>query len=199
MKRLSYLVVILMLVSACSQHRKLVNTTQLDAWEQHRQQISKLHDWKITGRVGLYTDDEAWPGEIHWRQFGEQYDMRIIASLGAGTMRVHSVEGGVVLEHSSNPAPHFSPDPEALLKQQLGWQLPIRHLRYWMAGLPSPLVSYTGPLDINTEGQLNSLKQSGWLIQYKRYVKTAGVSLPAKVLMEHPELSIKIVIRKWQI
>jgi len=198
-KHLIYLGALLLLVSACSQHKPPVSQQQITAWEQHLQRTAKLQNWRITGRVGLYTEDEAWPGDLQWKQQGSQYDMRIIGSLGMGTMRVYSVEGGVVLENSSNPAPQFSARPEMLLKAQFGWEIPVRHLRYWMTGIPSPLVSVAGPMDINPDGYLNSLKQSGWLISFSRYKKTAGYVLPAKVLLEREDLAIKIVIRQWQI
>lgn len=198
MKRLLYLASLLIFLNACSQ-QTIVSPYQQAAWDEHRHQLVQLQDWNITGRVGLYTNDEAWPGDILWKQVGSQYDMRIIAPLGAGTLRVHSVEGGVLLEHSSNPTPYFSAEPEALLKKQFGWEMPVRHLRYWMTGIPSPLIPISGPMDLNAQGYLNSLKQSGWLISFKRYKKIAGYTLPVKVLLEHQDLSIKIVIRKWQI
>lgn len=198
MKHLFYLGTMLVLISACSQP-KPVNQSQKLAWTQHQLQISKLQDWNLNGRVGLYTKDEAWPGDLQWKQKGDQYDMRIIASLGAGSMRVYSVEGGVVLEHSSSAVPHFSATPETLLKEQFGWELPVRHLRYWMKGIPSPFAEVTGVLDLNSRGYLNNLKQAGWAISFSRYKQTAAYILPAKVLLEHEDLSIKIVIRQWTI
>ena len=169
------------------------------AWEKHQQQVSALQNWDITGRVGLYTNDEAWPGDILWKQKSSQYDMRIIASLGAGNMRVYSVAGGVMLEHSSSPAPYFSSDPASLFKNQFGWTLPVKHLRYWMTGLPSPVVPTEGSLELASSGVISRFQQAGWTIQYQRYKKINGYDLPTKILFEHQDLSIKIVIRKWQI
>lgn len=199
MKRLIYPgLLLLFFLSGCSQ-KIIVGPHQQAVWKVHRLQVAQLQNWKITGRVGLYTNDEAWPGDLIWQQQGSQYDLRIIAPLGAGNMRVYSVEGGVLLESSSNPVPYFSAQPETLLKQQFGWEIPVRHLRYWMTGIPSPLVSFRGPVDLNAQGYLNSLKQSGWLVSFQRYKKFAGYALPVKVLLERQDLSIKIVIRKWQI
>jgi len=199
MKKLFPLLLLMAMISGCSQ-APVVITDQLQAsWHAHRDQLMKLNDWSIQGKVGLYTPDEAWPGELQWQQNSDQYDVRIIAPLGAGTLRVFSVEGGVVLEHSSEAGQRFSPDPESLLQQQFGWQIPIRHLRYWMVGLPSPLSTISGDYQLDQQGRLQSLLQSGWKIEFSRYKKTAGMVLPTRVLMEYEDLSVKFIVRKWQI
>jgi len=193
------LLLLVVVISGCSK-TPIVMTDQLQAsWHAHRDNIKKLTDWSIQGKVGLYTPDEAWPGELQWQQNSDQYDVRIIAPLGAGTMRVFSVEGGVVLEHSSEAGQRFSPDPESLLQQQFGWNIPIRHLRYWMVGLPSPLASVKGEFQLDPQGRLQTLSQAGWTINFSRYKPSAGMMLPGKVLMEYEDLSVKVVVRKWQI
>lgn len=194
---LSSLVVVL--ISACAREPLLRDHQQWRLWEKHQAQLLSLKDWKIQGRLGLYTPDEAWPGDVLWSQSGQGYDIRIIAPLGAGSMHIYSVEGGVMLEHSSEPVAQFSPDPEALIAQTFGWQLPVTSLRYWMTGIPSPQGAIEGELDLDEQGRLNSLRQSGWNIQFSKYKSVSGFELPARVQLEHKELSVKIVVRKWLI
>lgn len=199
MGRLSLLLLLVFIASACSQQKLVATSRQLDAWKARQALLAGLENWKIQGRVGIYTEDEAWPGDLQWTQSRQQYDIRIIGSLGAGTLQVVSVEGGVVLRSSSDASPHFSPDPESLLKSRFGWTLPIRNLRFWMRGIPSPLESLTGQPELDHAGRVKSMEQSGWKISYNGYRKVAGFELPVKILMEHKELSVKVVIRKWQI
>lgn len=199
MGRLSLLLLLVFIASACSQQKLVATSRQLDAWKARQALLAGLENWKIQGRVGIYTEDEAWPGDLQWTQSRQQYDIRIIGSLGAGTLQVVSVEGGVVLRSSSDASPHFSPDPESLLKNRFGWTLPIRNLRFWMRGVPSPLESLTGQPELDQAGRVKSMEQSGWKISYNGYRKVAGFELPVKILMEHKELSVKVVIRKWQI
>ena len=177
----------------------MITSEQQQQWQRHQQQVLGLEKWQIQGRVGFYTEHEAWPGELNWQQNHQQYDVRIIASLGAGSIRIFTTEGGVMLENSSDPRPHFSPDPQALLKQQMGWDLPIDSLRYWVRGIPSPLEKDPGKWQLDASGRLANLQQAGWSIEFDRYKPNAGIVLPGKVLMEHKDLSVKIVIRKWQI
>lgn len=199
MLRVFLFILMVSLISACARGPLLPDKQQRVDWQQHQDRLLALTDWNIQGRVGLYTPDEAWPGDIHWKQTGHDYDMRIIAPLGAGSLHIYSVEGGVMLEHSSEPMAQFSPDPEAYIEQKFGWQLPVNSLRYWMTGVPSPQGEIKGAMDLDDKGRLNSLQQSGWHIQFSKYKNVSGYDLPAKVMLEHKELSVKIVIRKWQI
>ncbi len=197
MSRYPFLFLLALLLGACSQPMPVPDSGSVQAWKARQSALTALQDWKLKGRVGLYTADEAWPGDIHWQQTGKAYDMRIIAPLGVGNLHVYSVEGGVMLEHSAEPHAYFSADPEILIQKQYGWKLPIRDLRYWMTGLPSPRSSLSGKLDLDQHGRLQSLQQSGWHIIFQRYKKIAGYELPTKVLLEHKDLSVKIVIREW--
>jgi outer membrane lipoprotein LolB len=197
--RFSFLLLLVLLFSACSQPLQVPDSGPMQAWKSRQAALMNLTDWKLQGRVGLYTEQEAWPGDLHWQQSGAAYDMRIIAPLGVGNLHVYSVEGGVMLEHSSEPQAYFSSDPEVLIQKQYGWKLPISNLRYWMTGLPSPLSSLSGKLDLDEHGRLQSLQQSGWHISFQHYKKIAGYDLPTKVLLEHQDLSVKIVVRKWQV
>jgi len=197
--RIPFLFLLLVLLGACARQPAVKDDVNQQAWKQHQLSMMSLNDWKIQGRVGLYTADEAWPGDLLWQQSAAQYDMRIIAPMGAGNLHIYSVQGGVMLEHSSNTEAMFTPNPELLIQQEFGWILPIRHLRYWITGVPSPLESIQGALDTDAQGRLKTLQQSGWNISFLAYTNMNGYELPQKVLLEHRDLSIKIVVRKWQI
>ncbi len=199
MIRIPFLFLLIALLAACARQPIVKEDVKQQIWQQHQQSLMDLKNWKIQGRVGLYTADEAWPGDLLWQQSAAQYDLRIIAPMGAGSLHIYSVEGGVMLEHSSNAQAHFTANPEALIQQEFGWILPMRNLRYWITGMPSPLENIQGKLDIDAQGRLNTLQQSGWNISFLSYTNMKGFELPQKVLLEHQDLSIKIVVRKWQI
>ena len=194
-----YLFVLLFagLLTACSQTKPV---TQPDkAWLQHRNAVLQLNKWTISGRVGVYTEDEAWPGDLIWKQNQKKYDLRIIAPLGAGNLHIFTANGGVILESSSNPRPYFSPDAESLLKQQFGWILPLDNLRYWVRGIPHPISPVSGVMEFDGQGHLQTLNQSGWKVSFARYKKVGPYQLPGKILLEQQERSVKIIIRRWML
>jgi outer membrane lipoprotein LolB len=186
-------------MAACSQVQPTSDPARQLNWERHQQQLLQLDHWQIRGRIGLYTENEAWPGELTWKQSRTDFDVRIIASLGAGSLRLYSRAGGVMLERSSEPQPYFAPDPQVLLKQQTGWDLPIDNLRYWVKGVPSPDAGPPTQSILDAEGRLQSLRQSGWLVSFQRYRQFGEYQLPVKVLLEKQDLSVKLVVRQWQI
>jgi outer membrane lipoprotein LolB len=47
-------------------------------------------------------------------------------------------------------------------------------------------------------GRITHLRQSGWDIEYPGYQETAGLHLPAKVLLKSPRLDLKLVVENWQ-
>lgn len=188
----------LLLLAACAR-QPVFQAEALPAWEAHRMKMEQISDWQIEGRVGLYSENEAWPGDLLWQQKGNSYDIRLIAPVAAGNMHIYSVPDGVMFEHSADPEVRFTADPEALIRQTFGWQLPIADLRYWIKGIPSPKSRIAGQINVDEQGRLRELTQSGWKITYQKYVSQADKAMPKKVLLEQADLSIKIVIRKWQI
>jgi len=197
MTRATVLSLMLLLLAACA--RQAVYQAEISpAWEAHRQMMEAITGWKIKGRVGLYSDNEAWPGDLIWLQTGNSYDIRLIAPVAAGNLHIYSVPNGVMFEHSGDSQVHFTADPEAMIQQTFGWQLPIADLRYWIKGIPSPESSSKGVMTVDELGRLRELAQSGWKISYQNYTTQAGQSMPKKMLLEQADLSIKIFIRNWQ-
>ena len=197
MTRCLVLFMMLLVLAACAR-QPVYQAEDSAAWEAHRNNVDAINDWKIEGRIGLYSDNEAWPGDLHWLQTGKSYDIRLIAPVAAGSLHIYSVPNGVMFEQSSYQHAQFTSDPEGLIKKNFGWQLPIADLRYWIKGIPSPESAVTGMMDVDEQGRLRGLTQSGWKITYQRYIEQAGKTMPKKVLIEQEDLAVKIVIRKWQ-
>jgi outer membrane lipoprotein LolB len=54
-------------------------------------------------------------------------------------------------------------------------------------------------LETDSEGRLTRLEQNGWIIQYLIYAPTSipGLDLPERVIAQHQDLSVKLVIEQW--
>ena len=48
-------------------------------------------------------------------------------------------------------------------------------------------------------GNLGSLLQDGWTIEYGRYKDFEGISLPVKVTARQAEWKVKLVIKEWDL
>jgi outer membrane lipoprotein LolB len=160
----------------------------------HQQQLSKLKNWNLTGRLSIRQGDEAYHASIRWQQYEDSYSIDIIGPLGQGGLQLQGGNQQVVMRTSGNEV-YVAKSPEALLKQHLGWQVPIQGLRYWALGRYDPGQKYKGKSD--PQGRFSDLKQAGWDIRYKRYLSLKGIDLPGKVFMNTADLDVRLIIDNW--
>ena len=87
--------------------------------------------------------------------------------------------------------------PEALLATRADLQLPISDLKYWIRSMPAPNSQYNAKYD--EFGHLVYLQQAGWQIRFEDFITVGGVDVPQKIIMSHPGLTVRIVVKKWLI
>ncbi len=169
--------------------------TQL--WQQHVQSVNAQTDWTLSARIAAHSEDDGWSGKLHWRQEKDTYQVSFNAPFGQGGLQL---EGGLqsVEMRTSNGQTMVAEDVESLLYQQLGWWLPLHNLRYWVRGVPVPTDEKTPLLAFDEEGQLARLQQLHWQIEYLAYRQVDGLMLPRKVYLENGELSVRLVIDRWE-
>jgi outer membrane lipoprotein LolB len=166
-------------------------------WAGRERSIGQLDRWTIRGRVALSTEDEGWNAALQWKQRGIDYDIRVIAPFGQGSMRLQGGAAGVMLRTSDHPQPVYAADAEALLRSQTGWRMPVAALRYWIRGLPQPGGGHT--LELDDRGRLAHLSQGGWSVDFLVYQRVDGYQLPEKIFMKSQGLRIRVVIHNWQL
>lgn len=167
------------------------------AWQARREALRELQAWTLAGRLAVHNDGEAWNGTLHWIQRRDSYDIRLIAPLGAGSLRLHGDSDGVAL-HTSDGKVYAAQSGEALLREQMGWSVPLEGLRYWALGLPDPGEAAKEKLD--DVGRLAALRQSGWDIAFLRYDRAGdGLDLPAKIFLKGRDLEVRVVVDRWNL
>ena len=78
---------------------------------------------------------------------------------------------------------------------QLGYELPVSQLSYWIKGIPAP--GSAGQPSFNEENHLVSLEQDGWHVQYMAYTRYTLESLPTRIRIEKPPLRLDFVRLDW--
>ncbi len=165
------------------------------AWQQHQRQLSALHDWRLSGRLGIQTDHEGWHASLDWQQHNSDYTIHITAPLGQGSLQLQGDATRVQL-HTSDGETASATDPGQLLYQQFGWKVPVASLRYWVLGLPAP---GTAVETLDDYGRLSRLQQAGWEITFLNYQKQQGVELPGRVFVNNHQAKVRLVIGEWQL
>ena len=172
-------------------------------WQRHSQNVQMQTDWTLGARVVAHTEDDSWNGKLSWHQAGERYQLHFDAPFGQGAMQLNGGPFQVEMRTSDGQV-LVAADAETLLYQQLGWQLPLHSLRYWVRGVPEPEHSLNSDRETDAPllafdelGRLSRLNQAQWQIEYPAYRQVNGVMLPKKVFLENAELSVRLVIDQW--
>lgn len=164
-------------------------------WQSHKQQIGSLDSWQINGKVGIRAAQDSGSGTLFWLQRQDYYDIRLSGPLGRGAARLTGRPGDIQLE-VANQGRYQAASPEQLLQQQLGLNLPVSHLLWWIRGLPAP--DSRSRLTLDRDSRLAQLSQDGWQVEYLRYAEQDGYWLPERLKLSGHDLQVTLVIKDWQ-
>lgn len=164
-------------------------------WTAHKERVSKIDGWQISGKIGIRAPQESGSGTLFWLQRQDYFDIRLSGPLGRGATRLTGRPDAVSLEVAGQG--RFEADsPEALVQSQLGWQFPVSNLLWWVRGLPAPDIRSRVSLD--GQSRLAMLQQDGWDVEYLSYTEESGFALPDRIKLTGRDLQITLVIKDWQ-
>ena len=196
MMRFLSVAISLLLLSACTTSPLLptVGDPQ-QAWQERKQVLSAIDHFRISGRMSISRDVEAWHINLVWKQSGDHYDIQLSGPFGAGQVRLSgNGQGPVLLETSEGK--FYASSPELLLFEQTGVQMPVSGLRFWLLGLPEPSRQVEARR-LDKRGRLSLLQQEHWRVKMKRYKEVGNMELPDKVFASKDDLKVRLVIDEW--
>jgi outer membrane lipoprotein LolB len=147
-------------------------------------QREQIQSWKLNGRLSISSEKESGTVTFHWSQDYESYLMNFNAPLGQGTFALRGGEGEGVYLLTADDKVLRADDAETLLKQSVGWHVPVSGFRYWVRGLPEPGVDVTSQ-QFDNQGLITEMQQADWNIRIKRYMDVDGLDLPGKIFMHN--------------
>jgi outer membrane lipoprotein LolB len=164
------------------------------SWQDRQQQLRKLHDWQINGYMYIQAPQRNFAAFLNWEQQQNNYTIYISGPLGIGSVKIYGKPGIFTLQ-TADGKKFTAITPEQLVKQQLGWELPISNMYYWIRGIPVPRKQATNYLD--NYNHLTELHQQGWQIYYANYIRISNIDLPETIILYYPKLNVKIIVNKW--
>ena len=183
----------LLLISCTSLPERPPVANPTETWIARKQVLAALEQWRLSGRLVVATEEDAWHVKIHWEQKKDAYTIDLMGPLGSGQVRLLGSGKGVILH--TEEGIHFAHDPELLLYQHSGIRVPVFNLRYWILGISSP--GAQGKEQLDAYGRLKKLTQGDWDILFKQYVFVEGIELPDKLFLNKDGLKIKLAIDSW--
>ena len=164
-------------------------------WASLRTDLEELSQWQLSGRVNIRYDNESHTPRIRWLHDNRNYTIRLWGTFNAGNTRIEGRPGFVTLEQGDTVLTAAS--PEDIILEQLGYELPVSFLEFWIRGLPSP--GSQADLSFNELNQLAELTQDGWTVSYPDPRQYGSISLPRRVDVSRPEddVSLRFIGLNW--
>lgn len=165
------------------------------SWQKTRTALEKIDGWQIEGKLGYKAGEQAGSGNLFWLQRRDYYDIRLAGPIGIGAVQLTGMPDKVRMDVAGQGS-QVAASPEALLQQQLGWQLPVSHLLWWVRGMPAP----DSPVEaeVSPNGYMAWLIQDGWQVNYLEYEPQGDIRLPSRLRLFGPQVEITLVIKGWQ-
>lgn len=154
-----------------------------------------LSYWKLEGRVAAKVENEGWNANLVWEHVGDQERVRLSGPFNQGAVSI-LVERDLIVVNDGKGASETSKDPDAWLKERLGFTVPLRRLRFWVMGIPDP--DQGAQFISNPESpEFKGFVQDGWQLQTQRLEVIDGKALPKKLTLHNGNISLKFVADDW--
>jgi outer membrane lipoprotein LolB len=167
------------------------------SWEARRPQLQARDHFELSGRVAIAVGDQGVNANLQWTEVGARSQVTLEGPLGVGAVRI-SAEGDD-LEIVNASGQHLDSDAaHAELASRLGFDPPLKSLRYWIQGVPDPDMPATETLEPGQQ-RLQELSQGGWSVHYTSYVLVAGESLPARLSLQRDTVRVRLLVEGWRL
>ncbi len=187
MKMIRYVVVLSMLaLSACS----LTPEKSLQGYDLESMRHQRQKDvWYFEGRLAVVDERDSVTVSINWRHGAGLDRIELVGPLAQGRLLVQVTAGDVVIDDGEGRQ-QYQGSADLVLTEQLGVEVPVDALRYWVLGLVDPAQEFT----VQTDG----FYQGGWLVRF-REMQAVGVDvMPKKMTVEKDKTRIKLIVDQWE-
>jgi len=191
--RLAGVLALLLWLGGCA-----VQPLQRDArqWREREQLLEQARSWSLAGRISVRTADDALNGSLNWSQDGSWTDLSVRGPVGVGGFRLSGDAVAMTFEDSRGEQVLLE-QPATALSAQLGWDVPLASLAYWVRALPER--SMPAEQEFGPDGLLRTLRQRGWQVDFDRYRLGGTLAMPGRVTVLKQDLRIRLAVDRWQV
>lgn len=161
-----------------------------------RERLLGLNHWRMLGRIGVQTRAEGFHASIRWEHEKTQDRVLVFGPFNQGGVSI-VLQDDLILIRDDRGGVKTSRDAAGLVRQELGYPVPLASLRYWVIGVPQPAQDAIPRYD--AMGLLRELHQDGWSLDYEAFMPVQGLALPQKLLAQDDEMKLKLVVDEWEL
>jgi len=163
--------------------------------------ILQSGDFELRGKLSVKDHDAGFSARFVWLQEGDTFDVQLWGPLGQGRMRLHGDADALVIVDARGETIRQGP-PEAVMRAELGWAVPIRALVHWSRGAPAPGLLVTDERR-DSSGRLLGFAQLGWAVAFEDHraveAEPAAAWLPARITAQRPGQRVLMVLSQWRL
>ncbi len=168
-------------------------------WVQRAESLVQLPGWEASGRFAVKSGTSGGQGSIRWVQEGSDVSIGLHGPFGVGAYQIDWTDDDLVVTGKAGEVTLAYAGPDAVdrfLTDQLGWTFPARSTRYWILGVVDP--RFQSHSEFDADGWLVGIEQNGWVVSYGRFVEVQGRWMPRKIVMEHDQVRVKLIVDQWR-
>lgn len=128
------------------------------------QAARKVSSWKLSAEVQISQHNRSGRVRVMWIESKKRFKMRIAAITGKTLAVITGNVGGKVSAIDARGMAHYADNARKLVKDLLGTDIPVDHLRFWILGSPVPSTEVSDARQ--SAGELISFVQDGWQVGY---------------------------------
>lgn len=173
-------------LSGCSQKMVQVIDETLDF--ENRVELYELDEWGFSGRFSASSQNDSVSASIKWQHADENDFLDISGPLGQGRTNIILNPNQVIIDNGEEQQVFFE-NIEFVVQRELGLEIPVIALRYWVLGLIHPGFDYT-----LIE---NGFAQNGWKVQYSDLQWASDLLMPKKIKIIKGNVYLKLIVDSW--
>lgn len=163
-------------------------------YEERAATLGSLERWVLDGKLAVSDGQDGGSGTLEWRNKPGLSELDFRGALGRGAWQL-DIQPGYAVLNLANGESWESGDVSTLVREHVGWDVPVDALGWWVRGLAAP--GRIERRDLDEAGRMTHLSQHGWNVEYERYRDFSGLALPTRVEARSGARQVKFVMRDW--
>ncbi|MFA9459378.1 lipoprotein insertase outer membrane protein LolB [Thiohalorhabdus methylotrophus] len=157
--------------------------------------LSKLEQWRLMGRVSVRGPQESGQVRVRWTGDARGGHIQVRNPFGQTVMEVRRGGQGLRVRNARGEV-YRGWRARAVLRRQLGWQVPFGPMARWALGLAR---GKRIPETLDDRGRPLTLKSGPWRVTYGEYRKVDGVWLPVDLRVTREDVELHLRVDQWHL
>jgi outer membrane lipoprotein LolB len=150
----------------------------------------------LIGRVAVNYDGRAFSSGMRGQHTLERDELWLLTPAGQALAHIVGDAGGAIFT-GADRSQHRAGDIASLIRNALGWEMPVTHLAWWVQGQLAP-GAVVQAVERDALGRLSVLAQDGWRVAYVYESQDERASRLRRLELAGESHLIRLVVDGWR-